>query len=297
MGLQFGAQCMVVHLRCERGCSCNVPDNGQSVSHFRCEEQNREALLYSTLGRGKNCNITEKTNSVLKKWWNEAVTQDLSANPKYDPAIIKNFGRMASGEVKGFACTYNSCGTSGDTELLCAYSAKVADNTALYTPTNTDTEICNACPQNKCVFYLCKDAYTPVADAEPKSRCPNNEDGMTYDMQTIALSAHNYYRRLTATGWAQDSKGYAPTSKKMETLNYDCTNAGAESKTQAHDCTKIGQYTAKAGYSLNYATFDYTVSEQDALEQMVLGESTQIGCATKNCQAQGKTVVVCQYDK
>ncbi|KAL6729015.1 hypothetical protein Aduo_000109 [Ancylostoma duodenale] len=116
----------------------------------------------------------------------------------------------------------------------------------------------------------------------------------------------------------------------METLNYDCTNAGAESKTQAHDCTKIGQYTAKAGYSLNYATFDYTVSEQDALEQavgqwfgqlrnvdlgeeakytndiktnakdfanMVLGESTQIGCATKNCQAQGKTVVVCQYDK
>ncbi|KAL6729014.1 hypothetical protein Aduo_000108 [Ancylostoma duodenale] len=129
----------------------------------------------ATLGRGKNCNITEKTNS-------------------YDPAIIKNFGRMASGEVKGFACTYNSCGTNGDAELLCAYSAKVADNTALYTPTNTDTEICNACPQNKCVFYLCKDAYTPVADVEPKSRCPNNEDGMTYDMQTIALSAHNYYR-------------------------------------------------------------------------------------------------------
>ncbi|RCN50384.1 hypothetical protein ANCCAN_03610 [Ancylostoma caninum] len=108
-----------------------------------------------------------------------------------------------------------------------------------------------------------------VADALPKSQCPNDEDGMTYDMQTIALNAHNYYRRLTATGWAQDSKGYAPRAKKMQALKYDCTNAGAESKNQAHDCTKIGQYTAKAGYSLNYATFDYTVSEQDALEKAI----------------------------
>ncbi|RCN50383.1 hypothetical protein ANCCAN_03609, partial [Ancylostoma caninum] len=114
----------------------------------------------ATLGRGKNCNITEKTKSALKKWWDEAVTQDLSANPQYNPATIKNFGRMASGEVKGFACTYNTCGGNGDTELLCAYSAKVNDNDPLYSPTNTDTEICNTC-QNKCFSYLCKDAYTP----------------------------------------------------------------------------------------------------------------------------------------
>ncbi|EPB71052.1 hypothetical protein ANCCEY_09844 [Ancylostoma ceylanicum] len=42
---------------------------------------------------------------------------------------------------------------------------------------------------------------------------------MTDEMEETAVNMHNYYRRLIATGWAEDPKSvYAPRASKMNYL-------------------------------------------------------------------------------
>ncbi|KIH55589.1 hypothetical protein ANCDUO_14253 [Ancylostoma duodenale] len=74
------------------------------------------------------------------------------------------------------------------------------------------------------------------------------------------------YRRLVASGWAQDSDGYAKWASKMPALTYDCTIA-EKSNTQA-DCTK-DTYTAEAGHSLNWHKERYPATREETLEKAV----------------------------
>ncbi|EYC12046.1 hypothetical protein Y032_0048g1585 [Ancylostoma ceylanicum] len=101
----------------------------------------------------KKCNINDNTMAVLKGWWDQATAADLSQNSKFDETKQKEFGAMAYGEAKGFACSYSNCGGSTG-ELLCLYSAKAqaAPNNPLYTEGN----VCADCPaDDPCTSFLC----------------------------------------------------------------------------------------------------------------------------------------------
>ncbi|KAK6728012.1 hypothetical protein RB195_005583 [Necator americanus] len=269
------------------------------------------------------CNITEKAVDVLQQWWNEATTQKLGT-AKYS-AKIKNFGKMALGEVRGFACTYRKCDGTQDNKFICIYDKKPENGKTLYSYAKTDKDkVCSDCPLASCQAYLCQYEYAGATNANPQPTC--KDDGMTYDMQVMAENMHNYYRRITATGWAQDKSGYAPRAKKMNALKYNCDLGKAS--VDLIDCDNPTYETATG--PLNYRKFEHTVTVESALKQaitgwfdelkevdvddeakytadvkrnakdfanMVVGDATKVGCAAKQCLKQGFTAAVCKYDK
>ncbi|KAL6737521.1 hypothetical protein Aduo_011155 [Ancylostoma duodenale] len=121
---------------------------------------------------------------------------------------------------------------SGQLYLLCLYNqvAPATAGTDLYSVSAAKPPVlCETC-QPTCIKGLCHPDYTPVV---PKSTlCPTCRTGMTDDLRHTYVDIHNYYRRLLATGWAEDKQiKYAPRAKKMMELNFDKT---LEKKAYAH---------------------------------------------------------------
>ncbi|RCN29962.1 hypothetical protein ANCCAN_24273 [Ancylostoma caninum] len=70
--------------------------------------------------KSRKCtNITQKTNEILKGWWDQVRAVDLDAEQKY-VAGLEKFGPMAAGQAKGFACALKDC-SNIETELSCVY--------------------------------------------------------------------------------------------------------------------------------------------------------------------------------
>ncbi|RCN47170.1 hypothetical protein ANCCAN_06747 [Ancylostoma caninum] len=199
-------------------------------------------------GSGKNCNSTTTIKGILKKWWDEVKKVDLKASQLY-VADLAHFGPMAAAEAKGFACSTKLCSGS-KSDLLCVYDKVLTTNDDIYTAGASADKICEVCNQNKlCTDYLCQYTYTPAAEMPPRA-C--DADKLTTDLENVAINMHNYYRRLSATGWAEDKiDGYAPTAKKLPALAYDCAGIGAKSYAKATNCPNTAP-AADAGYSLNY---------------------------------------------
>ncbi|EYC30523.1 hypothetical protein Y032_0005g2695 [Ancylostoma ceylanicum] len=178
--------------------------------------------------------------------------------------------------------------------------------------------------------YITKPIYTAVGD--PTS-C--KKDGLTDDMTTTALNIHNYYRRVIATGWAEDKKaGYAPRAAKMNALAYECKTFGKDALDKITNCEwPVPAATGNRPQNTHKIDQDWEISGQNALETAITAwykeleesegigenpeytqqmadagklsnfvnlayeENTQVGCAFKNCPKQGYTLVACQYDK
>ncbi|RCN47193.1 SCP-like protein [Ancylostoma caninum] len=152
---------------------------------------------------------------------------------------------------------------------------------------------------------------------------------MTDEMEKTAENMHNYYRRLIATGWAEDPKSiYAPRASKMNYVKFDCDNLAAPMKAAINKC----QVPAEAPGQNVHVVGTWDISRQAALEEAItawyeglekgggLGEDntysaeveankmlkqyatlandevSAVGCAVKTCQAQGNTIVACKYD-
>ncbi|EYB99849.1 hypothetical protein Y032_0119g803 [Ancylostoma ceylanicum] len=312
---------------------CNIEHNAWLYS---CDTTvtlpNDYGVITADIKLPSKCNITTVTQTQLKAWWNEAKAKDLSTDPKYD-AVVANFATMANAKATGFGCTYNKCASGG--KLVCLYNKKLSGTDDIYTKGAAGDE-CKACdPQTlKCVDHLCQPEYTlgilhlcliNATDTTPQPACANAK--LTYDLEQMALNMNNYYRKLVATGWAKDNKGYAKWASKMPALKYDCTIA-EKSNTQA-DCAK-DTYTAEAGHSLNWHKEKYPATREETLEKavnawyeklanvdlddqatfdekvktnaeffanMVQEEATKLGCAVTECTAKGYTVAICQYDR
>ncbi|EYC12055.1 hypothetical protein Y032_0048g1587 [Ancylostoma ceylanicum] len=175
-----------------------------------------------------------------------------------------------------------------------------------------------------------------IAGDIPERTC-TAEDGMSNDLQAIAVDMHNYYRRLVGSGWAPDKSGYASPATKMTAVEYDCdTKVGQDSigkLTKELAATCAPPYQPTQGYSRNYhVEKDLTKSRTEVLKEairkwaeqsklvdldngvlfdgdvetyaasfanVVSEQTTKIVCGvTENeCQKQGFRVAVCQYDK
>ncbi|EYB99867.1 hypothetical protein Y032_0119g811 [Ancylostoma ceylanicum] len=208
--------------------------------------------LVADFKMNSNCNKSSVTTDKLKEWWNEVKTVDLTQTVEYT-ADIKNFGQMVNSKVTGFACTYNKCDSGG--KLVCMYDSSRDDTTnkVLYDKGGT-------CTCQDCVKFLCQPDYKVSTVTEPQ---PLAIDGMTYDQEMLALRLTNYYRRLLATGWAEDSKGYAKWAAKMPPLAYEAPIA-VHAKSEADDCDKT-TYTPDAANSLNFFKGSY----QDTIEKTI----------------------------
>ncbi|KIH53452.1 hypothetical protein ANCDUO_16422 [Ancylostoma duodenale] len=101
------------------------------------------------------------------------------------------------------------------------------------------------------------------------------DDGMTDDLQTIAIDMHNYYRRLVASGWGKDKVGYAPRANAMLGLKYLCgdptnpINIGKDTREFIDKCPKDAPQPT-AAYSLNYFYKEtYKLSREELLKEAI----------------------------
>ncbi|EYC42651.1 hypothetical protein Y032_0522g2887 [Ancylostoma ceylanicum] len=120
----------------------------------------------------------------------------------------------------------------------------------------------------------------PRMEDIPDRAC-TTEDGMNGDLQKIATTMHNYYRRLSATGWAEDAKGgYTPLAKSMPALTYDCT-AGADkiaqkTKDLIKDCPDASAVAPNMGGSVNYFLSKHDVPREEVLREAIKTWAEQI---------------------
>ncbi|EYC12174.1 hypothetical protein Y032_0048g1649 [Ancylostoma ceylanicum] len=267
---------------------------------------------------GKPCNVTSGAKDILKKWWKEVVNAPaLKDGNKYNKNTIPHFGVMAFHETTIMACAYEKCDAS--TKLLCLYNKKPSGNKPLYTAGDMCADA--GC---KCIDRLCQTEPKHIADS---STC--KKALMTDEMEKTAVDMHNYYRRLIATGWAEDPKSlYAPRASKMNYLKFDCDNLAAPMKTAINKCQVPADTAGQNVHVINR----WDISRQAALEEAIttwyeglqkgggIGEDTiytpemeankmlkqyatlayekieTFGCAVKTCRPQGNTIVACKYN-
>ncbi|EYC42639.1 hypothetical protein Y032_0522g2882 [Ancylostoma ceylanicum] len=146
---------------------CDIEKYASDVMCGAAEDKNYDSIK-ADLQNKKDCNITEKTNSLLKEWWSESTAIDLVKSQLYDADAEKNaprFSHMANAAIKAFACTYGTCPGSNDLKLTCVYRKKLKLNDKIYSKTNFLGKVCTQCasklPADKqCIKRLCQQEYT-----------------------------------------------------------------------------------------------------------------------------------------
>ncbi|EYC35069.1 hypothetical protein Y032_1162g3714 [Ancylostoma ceylanicum] len=172
--------------------------------------------LQAISAKSKSCNATDEVVKAVKEIWKAG-----AAKQENQQKIADNdfFSQMANSKTNGIGCSYNWC--TGQLFSVCVYNQDGSAATNLYT-NGADGETCATCPAGStCVEGLCDVALTP--EAPTSTICTNaaNTDAkwITDDFRKTAVGMHNYYRRLLATGWAEDKKlGYAKWAASLPEL-------------------------------------------------------------------------------
>ncbi|RCN52853.1 SCP-like protein [Ancylostoma caninum] len=201
-----------------------------------------------------------------------------------------------------------------------------AANPNLYTVAQNG--FCGGCKD--CVDGLCPKYFEPsYLTSKVCSNC-----GATPDyFRESALYQHNYYRRLLATGWAEDKKiMYAKPAKAMLELEY---GKGLEDAAKAYITNNNGKCPEKAenpdlaGENF-YLDHNYELTREEviqkamehwwsplkekgfgndlqydnikdndvkALANVVYDKTAKMGCAARTCKPQGIIVVDCRYNE
>ncbi|EPB75829.1 SCP-like protein [Ancylostoma ceylanicum] len=257
---------------------------------------------------GKKCNATSLTRTMMRNWWNQGAKKQADQQSVADNG---EFSQMALAATTGFACTYQVC--SNELYLLCLYN-KIAPAQAGQDLYAAGT-LCDTC-QDTCTKGLCHPTYTPEpphkqdriytppAHYVTPAKTPVLKDSailhtllqrsqapcvrlvlpvITFDI-TYALTSYgnvSLYRRLLATGWAQDKKiKYAPQAKNMMEL-------AIEEWWKPLSETGVGEN--------NEFTDEMNNNGLVKFANIAYDRSTKVGCAVKRCQDKGYTVVDCQY--
>ncbi|EYC35067.1 hypothetical protein Y032_1162g3714 [Ancylostoma ceylanicum] len=192
--------------------------------------------LQAISAKSKSCNATDEVVKAVKEIWKAGAAkqenqQKIADNDFFSQVIGRKFYReiqctkpfehlqMANSKTNGIGCSYNWC--TGQLFSVCVYNQDGSAATNLYT-NGADGETCATCPAGStCVEGLCDVALTP--EAPTSTICTNaaNTDAkwITDDFRKTAVGMHNYYRRLLATGWAEDKKlGYAKWAASLPEL-------------------------------------------------------------------------------
>ncbi|VDL74228.1 unnamed protein product [Nippostrongylus brasiliensis] len=260
--------------------------------------------------------------------------QSLIYDGNPDTAYFANFAKWNSTEV---ACTYGVKNNGNDLILICAYNVKGAV---------IDEEIYEVAKEGqypcadgaRCgTDGTCMDSLCNVPISNPDTLLPiytpslyyNNLPFMTQFSRYYAINLHNYYRRLVASGWAENKlTSFTPRAAKMEALMYDSSlEKVASENVKKCDRQSIRSNNDSAITGSNVKIIEVVgISGEAALEQ-ALGEwfnqlrkhgldpnsmwaedpnvkqcanimhdtYKTVGCAVNTCSSEGFTIVECRY--
>ncbi|KAL6744046.1 hypothetical protein Aduo_017022 [Ancylostoma duodenale] len=270
------------------------------------------------------CNATELTNKEVKSWWKEGALKQINQARVAGNDI---FSRLAYSENNVFACSYHYCGSEG-LNFACFYNKNgaTAGGTDLYTVAQNG--FCGGCAD--CVNGLCPKYFEP--SRLTSKVCPNCDPADDYFRES-ALYQHNYYRRILATGWAEDKKiMYAKPAKAMLELAYDkgledaakkyITNNNLNCPEKAENVALTGENfymdnnfgltneevikkaveqwwspLKEKGFANDLQYDNIQDNDVKALANVVHDKTTKMGCAARTCKPQGIIVVDCRYDE
>lgn len=127
----------------------------------------------------------------------------------------------------------------------------------------------------------------------------NAKDNIDKTFAKAILDSHNTYRAKHGVGalsWADGPYSYA---KKIAD-SYDCSGVLTHTHGQYGENLVAGfpdGPSAVAAWYVEGETFDYSAyNEFNHFTQVVWKDTTQVGCAYKDCSAQGwQLYVVCEY--
>ncbi|EPB66062.1 SCP-like protein [Ancylostoma ceylanicum] len=295
-------------------------------------------MLEAKIPTKKTCDATALVDTTLKKLFKDGAKKQASnafdaANKDFNQVSLLRMAtnlHMAYEATTAIGCSYKRCGS--ELNLLCFYNkdpATIAPPlTKIYEETNTLCDGCNGGPAgaNDCVEALCKGSQ-PAALNEP-TMCTAQASKllMTDDLRKMAWNLHDYYRRLLATGWAEDGKiKYAKPAAAMPKLEYSCemeekiapaTNA-CDGKTAAltepNNVAILNTLALTREEALKQAIEDWWSALKktgvednkysDSMEgqplqkyvNMAYDKTTALGCGVDICQKIGKTIVQCGY--
>ncbi|WKY13076.1 hypothetical protein Q1695_004132 [Nippostrongylus brasiliensis] len=244
---------------------------------------------------------------------------------------------MAKWNATETACTYRIYDTGNTVWMLCVFNVKGAvDGETIYEKAKDGQYKCVDGAQcgtdGTCHEELCNvpnsNPDTLLSIYTPDLSC-RNLPYMKQFSRYYALNLHNYYRRLVASGWAENKlTRFTPRASKMEALSYDCSLEEAANE-NVMKCERqpstFGKVSADSGSNV-YIIDDINITKEAALERAVVewfGElSTHgvdptspwtghptvkncanvmhdqyktVGCAVNSCSSQGFTIVECRY--
>ncbi|EPB78481.1 SCP-like protein [Ancylostoma ceylanicum] len=310
----------------EAAAACTDPPTAPTMPPAQPGQQGQKCGAVSSMikAKSKSCDATAVVEKELKDIWKAGAAKQAD---KTVAADNNAFSQMAYCKTNGVGCSYNWC--SGKLYLVCFYN-----NEATAGDLYEEGDTCSKCPPNddssNCFVGLCRVDPTVYAPASKICTDPAlaNANLMTDELRHEALNMHNYYRRLLATGWAEDKKlKYAKPAAAMPELKYNC-EVEDEIMGKLKDCPGAVATITKAQAN-NFKLFTpYTATRQEALSEvikhwwsplastgiadnqyldsmagtdmetyvnMAYAHTTGVGCAVKECDSKGNIQVQCGY--
>ncbi|KAL6732168.1 hypothetical protein Aduo_002958 [Ancylostoma duodenale] len=249
---------------------CSLEDTAYALA-ATCTEPVKAPTDHGTVAKmiptkSKPCDTTSLAVQAVKQIWKAGLEKQ-----KTQAKVAGNddFSQMAYSKTNGVGCSYNWC--TGKLFLVCVYNQDGTKATNLYTKGKAG-ETCQSCPAGiTCKEWLCPVPITPAPPAT-STVCPdapkNEAKWITDDLRNTALGMHNYYRRLLATGWAEEKQvGYAKWAASMPELAYDC-DTELEIMKKLTKCGGKEVQNAKAQAN-NYKLFkEFETPEEQVLEKV-----------------------------
>ncbi|EYC15892.1 hypothetical protein Y032_0035g3030 [Ancylostoma ceylanicum] len=249
----------------EAAAACTDPPTAPTMPPAQPGQQGQKCGAVSSMikAKSKSCDATAVVEKELKDIWKAGAAKQAD---KTVAADNNAFSQMAYCKTNGVGCSYNWC--SGKLYLVCFYN-----NEATAGDLYEEGDTCSKCPPNddssNCFVGLCRVDPTVYAPASKICTDPAlaNANLMTDELRHEALNMHNYYRRLLATGWAEDKKlKYAKPAAAMPELKYNC-EVEDEIMGKLKDCPGAVATITKAQAN-NFKLFTpYTATRQEALSE------------------------------
>ncbi|WKY11919.1 hypothetical protein Q1695_003472 [Nippostrongylus brasiliensis] len=287
------------------------------------------------VGRGSDSFCDVYTMFALMGPWYNLGTNVVSSLIYDGSPSTFNFANMAKWNATEFACTYKLYNDEAIIMLICAYNVKGAVvGEAIYEKANDGKYLCDEgaqCGTNgRCVGNLCRES---VSDPDvllpiyyPTMSCASPAF-MNQFSRYYALNLHNYYRRLVASGWAENKlTRFTLRAARMEALTYDCSLEEAANE-HVKKCERQPAKLLPADTGSNIKVIDDVgLSKEAALERatgewfsqlhkygmdpnsvwtenatirdcanMVHDKYKTVGCAVNICSSNGFTIIECRY--
>lgn len=227
------------------------------------------------------------SNGYIEKWLSKFTGSRSSSSSSSNTGST-----TTTSQYHGFLWSLLHGGDSSSISVTSATSTPTSTSTPAFTTSDTEspTETTSISTSTSSSSSSSGDVYAAFSD------CDDLDELFAKDI----LDAHNKYRALHGSGdlsWDVDTYNYA----KNNADNYDCSGILTHTHGEYGENLAAGYQTGSSAVKAWYdegESYNYNLANTyDHFTQVVWKGSTKVGCAYKDCSAEGwAKYIVCEYD-